>query len=74
MRNYRAQKRKEAEDRKRAEKMKVETKTPTSRHIWVPSSIDFSCKCNNEGCIEVWPEEAATAPKTSCPTRKSENT
>jgi hypothetical protein len=73
-RNYLAQRAKDAADRQRQERMRDETRTPTSKHVWVPSSIDFSCVCNNDGCVAIWAPDEAHAPKTLCPVKRSENT
>lgn len=67
MKEYRNQKAANALNRQREEKLLNETRNPTSKHSWVPSSIDFSCVCIIPECKEVWPPDMNYPPKTACP-------
>jgi hypothetical protein len=70
MTEYRALKREEALDRWRASRLLEEERRKSTKHVWVPSPVDFKLHCHNEKCEAVWLPDHAQAPKTNCPHKK----
>jgi len=67
MKEYRQQRAANALNRQREEKLRDESRRQTSKHSWVPATLDFSCICSIPECKEVWPPDMAHPPKTECP-------